>query len=198
MFLYAQLDGGSINNSTGMFQKASDISQPMGKMNSMWTSGRQFSLFHFDTVRVHILHLASSSISQPSLPPPRCPPHAPHSLLSYLRLHPLSHIVFISQASLCCTTVPRERALVSAASCLTKDPSVSPLCVSSAATPPPSSTPLWYIPSLSPGAFLIDLCRLRSPSVSGVWESWTKSQLICGGRIQHFCSGHVSLERVPF
>ncbi|KAJ4927620.1 hypothetical protein JOQ06_015427 [Pogonophryne albipinna] len=75
-------------------------------------------------------------------------------------------IFLISQASLCCTTVPRERALVSAASCLTKDPSVFPLCVSSAATPPPSPTPLWYIPSLSPGAFLTDLGRLRSPSVS--------------------------------
>ncbi|KAI4817537.1 hypothetical protein KUCAC02_010925 [Chaenocephalus aceratus] len=32
--------------------------------------------------------------------------------------------------------------------------------------PHPPPTPLWYIPSLSPGAFLTDLGRLRSPSVS--------------------------------
>uniref|UniRef100_A0A3B3U4W7 Uncharacterized protein n=2 Tax=Poecilia TaxID=8080 RepID=A0A3B3U4W7_9TELE len=44
--------------------------------------------------------------------------------------------------------------LLSAASCLTKGSTVSPLCVSSAASLPPSSTPQWYIPSLSTGAFL--------------------------------------------
>lgn len=94
------------------------------------------------------------------------------SLLSSLRLHPLSHIsshIPGLSLPLYCT---QERALVSAASCLTKDPSVSPLCVASAASPPPSSTPLWYIPSLSPGAFLIHLGRRRSTSVSaGVSES---------------------------
>lgn len=33
--------------------------------------------------------------------------------------------------------------------------------------PPPSSTPRWYIPSLSPGAFLLDPGRLRTSSVRG-------------------------------
>lgn len=140
--------------------------------------GTWFNTFHFYTVLVHILQLAFCSITQLSNF------HLPGIFFSFAhwallpRLHPLSHIFLISQGSLCCTTVPGERALVSAASCLTKDPSVSPLCVSSAATPPPSSTPLWYIPSLSPGAFLIDLGRLRSPSVSGLCESGAEPQLI--------------------
>lgn len=123
------------------------------------------------------------------LPPPKGLLHVLHFLLSKLRLHRLAHIFLISKGSLCSATVPRERALVFAASCLTKDPSVSPLCVSSAATPPPSSTPLWYIPSLSPGAFLIDLGRLRSPSVSGACESGT--YLICGSRLLGLCLGRV-------
>lgn len=94
----AHLTGGCINNSTGMFQKGSDISQPMGKMNSMWTSGRQYNLFHFDTVCVHILHRASSSISQPSL----C--HLPGVL--FMRLTP-SSVTFVFIPSVTSYSYPR-------------------------------------------------------------------------------------------
>lgn len=82
---------------------------------------------------------------------------------------PLSHLS-PSFSRFLLTTVLRARVLLSAASCLTKGSTVFPLCISFAANLPPSSTPLWYIPFLSPGAFLIDLHQLRSPSVSRLGE----------------------------
>ncbi len=129
------------------------------------------------------------------LSPPRCLLHVLHTLLSYPRLHSLSHIFLISQGSLCSTTVPRERALVSAASCLTKDPSVSPLRVSSAATPTPflntpvvHSLPLpWCIPRWPRPAEEF-LCQ------RALWESsWASTDL--WKPVYGFFSGHVSLER---
>lgn len=78
----------------GCFRKIPTSHSRWGKINSMWTSVRQYNLFHFDTVWVHILHLASSSISQPSL----C--HLPGVL--FMRLTPSSAtFVFIPSVTSC-------------------------------------------------------------------------------------------------